>query len=162
MGVTQPPNAPSGNASPFTLRGYGNVDSRSIIKMQRFNFYGSNSLNPSLLINAANASYITAETVGASTHNFVQPATVPSNQTCATGLPILVDNGILAGDNRLHWKETVAADDEDSDEPVKRCVVPFPINMFDTREGLYNEDTAVFNRTAAYPLGAVEWCNEFS
>lgn len=154
LGVTQPPNAPSGNALPFTINGYGNADSRSVIKLQRFNFYGSNSPNPSLSVVAADAPYITAATVDSYTHNYVEPATVPSGENCPNGVtaPTPVDNGVLAGDNRLHWRNTnliVGA--------TKGCVVPFPINIFDTREGLFNEDTAVFNRTAAYPSGTVPW-----
>lgn len=157
LGVTQPPNAPPGNALPFTLNNYGNIpgnaDSRSIIKLQRFNFYGSNTPNPGLSVVAADAPYITAAATGSFTHNYVQPATVPSAQTCATGTPTLVDTGIITpyGDNPLHWKETTAV------SGVKRCVVPFPINMFDTREGLFNDTTAVFNPTTAYPSGVVPW-----
>ena len=33
------------------------------------------------------------------------------------------------------------------------CVVPFPINMFDTREGLYNDTTSVFDPTSSTAPG---------
>lgn len=107
------------------------IDSRSIIKLQRFIMSGAR-LN--------NTSFITSETFNGNDHNYV---VVAEGVDIASSNP--VDNGTLPvgngslptfnGDHQNHWKEADVRNLSD-----KGWIVPFPINMFDTREGLYNDN----------------------
>jgi hypothetical protein len=143
LGVTDPA---SGSLA-ITEAGYNSNDSRSVIKLQRFNM-------PGVAMTAADTNYYT----NAGTNNFVHAGNVDGNassnlcsNTAAPGL-VSVDNGVFpgsgsTGDHRAHWKQatfgTVVAG-------KIKCVAPFPIEMFDTREGLYNDTTAVFNPITSY------------
>jgi len=144
LGVTQAPTSPPSKLLPFYINGYGNTDSRSIIKLQRFNLFG-------VKLTSADTAYATSVDVDSVPQNYVQAAEVPDTQTCATGTPTLIDNGkfdAFITDNPIHWKETTASGGK------KKCVVAFPINMFDTREGLYNDN---LNTGTTYPGGAIPW-----
>ena len=139
LGVTEPPIYINGK---FAVSGYGTScvndltsketakDCRSIIKMQRFIFGGSK-------VTPAETAYISAETFNGTDYNFVEAA----RRVKSTDPIITVDNGTYGsfnGDNASHRKAATIARTNGS--AVERWVVPFPINMFDVREGLYNAD----------------------
>ncbi len=136
LGVTE--RAPAGL---ITDTNFGNADSRSVIKLQRFVIPGA-AIPKSHTFTPPN-DYIT--TVG--TDNYVvagRVPNVPATNVCSTasgsGLRNQGDslqNGFTA-DDRVHWKNASVG----GDGSTFGCIVPFPINMFDTREGLYFEPTA--------------------
>lgn len=143
FGVTEP--APvitqSGNTM-FSINGYGSTDSRSIIKLQRFIVGGSK-------FNSTNTSYFTFSTWNSTDYNYVQAA----RQT-PPGAAVRVDNGTYGaflGDHQDHWKQAILG----GTSTENRWVVPFPINMFDTREGLYHDGSAL-NISTAYGI-KVPW-----
>lgn len=130
-----------------------NYDSRSILKLQRFMFKGATLTNS----NAAITNYISNATWNAENYNFVHAARKP-----LSGTQTRVDNGsfggVFGGDHQQHWKKAIV--DGTTDE---NWIVPFPINMFDTREGLYYEGTSVFNPTSAGNYGTkVPWAGVMS
>ncbi|MBK8150098.1 MAG: pilus assembly PilX N-terminal domain-containing protein [Acidobacteria bacterium] len=127
LGLTEP--APvitvSGNTK-FAIASYGNKDSRSIVKMQRW-------LMPGVALNSTDTNYATSYTWNGTTYNLVlaDECTNSSYTTCNG-----IDNGTTGNFSGDYRKYAATVDD-----PTKfRRVVPFPIEMFDTREGLYNDD----------------------
>lgn len=163
LGVTE--QAPSGlilDANYTT--GSGGTDGRSILKLQRFAIRGANIPQPTL------NRYITVNT--SNNTNYVVPGTVPTGQDCSSVTPdprniepynangINFDGSVLA--QQAHMKTASPAPLGISG--VNGCVVPFPIKMFDTREGLWNDTTAVFNPTAAgnYSNNRVPWAGVMS
>jgi Tfp pilus assembly protein PilX len=136
--------------SPTTYYTNG-IDSRSIVKLQRFAMAG-----------AANASsdtaYMTSYTWSGNTYNVVLTddcTVVTYNSGCSTS----VDNGdfgSFSDDNPAHRKAAIV------DNATRfRRVAPFPINMFDTREGLYHEGNSVFNPNSTYGSN-VPWAGVMS
>lgn len=154
LGVTDPANS----GISITEAGYGIADSRSIVKLQRFNIPG-----PPIV--AAASSYITTAPT-----NFVLAGTVAVGgltKPCSdpAGVFARVNNGAFPngtgnGDNRAHWKQ---ASITGYTPPVGSvaCVAPFPINMFDTREGLFNDTASVFNPVSTYGT-RVPWAGVMS
>ncbi len=142
LGVTEaPPNVPL----KFVVTGYTSSpakDSRSIIKLQRFTVNGSN-----MIMSTADNAYLTSSNWNSTDYNYVLSSSTKSGETVNTGT-----YGSFTGDHNTH-KKTVTINNETS---FTRKIVPFPINMFDTREGLYYEGTA-FNTSTAYPNGKVPW-----
>ncbi len=143
LGVTEPaPTISVSGSTKFQITGYGNKDSRSIIKLQRF-------LMPGVAVTATDDTNMTSYSWNGITYNLVL------TDDCTDSLYTLlcsasVDGGVsypsgFSGDNIAHRD----AANVDGSSRYRR-VVPFPINMFDTREGLFNEDTAVFNRSTVY------------
>lgn len=136
LGVTQAaPVITSGSTTVFGIKNYSNTDSRSIIKLQRFIFGGSRVVG-------TDTNYLTMSNWNSIDYNYVLAAKKSSTDTN----PVAVDNGSFGNflsDHLDHRKEAVVGTSSD-----KFWVVPFPINMFDTREGLYYEGTSVFNPTA--------------
>ncbi len=142
------------------------VDNRSVIKLQRF-IFGNAKVTP------ADTAFMSADVSdGTNIFNYIQPAernlpTVPIPAPPITA----VDNGEIDLDNNnttaelklknysavnststvkftdhyKHWRKA-----EVKDLLKTRWVVPFPINMFDTREGLYNT-------AETYPANRVPW-----
>jgi hypothetical protein len=146
LGVTQPaPVIVSGSTTLFGIKNYSDKDSRSVIKLQRFIFGGSKVV-------ASDTNYITMSNWNSVDYNYVLAAKKSSSDSS----PVRVDNqsfGSFLNDHQDHWKEAVVGTSSD-----KFWVVPFPINMFDTREGLYYEGTSVFNPTASANYGKnVPW-----
>ncbi len=140
------------------------IDSRSIIKLQRFAIVGSATAN------LPTNTYLTSGTYGVKGYNYVIPAEHPNTGNLSASNPI--NNGTFASftgagvtlssptrnfsDNPMHWREAKIANDDSK----KQYVVPFPINMFDSREGTYcngclNPDGTVFN--PINPLSANKW-----
>src|SRR5439155_17347938 len=139
LGVTDAPP----NTSTFTIAdlNYNTnaIDSRSIIKMQRFVMAG-----PPL----TNTNFISSAGTAPNTVNFVEPGTVATGNNCNSLSSLTaVDNGTFSGqpffpnnfsgDSRSAMRNATIS----GISGVVPCVVPFPINMFDTREGLYNDST---------------------
>lgn len=129
-----------------------NYDSRSIIKLQRFMFSGATVNNSNSQLN-----YISYANWNGVDYNFVHAARKP-----LTGSLVKVDDGsfggVFSGDHVAHRKKAII--DASTDE---NWIVPFPINMFDTREGLYYEGTSVFNPTASANYGTrVPWAGVMS
>jgi hypothetical protein len=153
-----------------------NIDKRSIVKLQRFVMDGSD-----ITAQASAASYITRDdnTWGNSgtlkaPYNFVLPAyitgTTTGNCMTTTGATLVAqDNGAnpnIGGaytDERIHWRRATVAASTPTGTNLTKCVVPFPIEMFDTREGLYYEGTSTFNPTSASNYGdKVPWAGVMS
>ncbi len=127
LGVTEAaPTITVSGVTRFGILGYGNADSRSVVKLQRW-------LIPGVALNSTDTNFATAYTWNGTAYNVVvaDECTNSSYTTCNG-----IDNGTsgsFSGDKR---KYNAIVDD-----PSKyRRVVPYPIEMFDTREGLYNED----------------------
>lgn len=141
LGITEAPPNISGR---FQLSGYTSSplkDSRSIIKLQRFIMPGSNMIK-----SRADEDYITSSNWSSVDYNYViADSTTSSEEDDGTF-------GSFTGDNSAHMKSGTI---KDTSGPTRK-VVAFPINMFDTREGLYHEGTA-FNTGTAYPNGKVPW-----
>ncbi len=158
LGVTEEaPRITTGNTFSITTPGYGTGvrnDSRSVIKLQRFMFGGTAVPTTANIMQSA--------TFGGVIQNYVVSATrpaAPAGSTCASGGTTPANNGTfpngIAGDNPAHWKTATSS----LFPGILGCVVPFPINMFDTREGLYNDTAAVFAPLTTYgtnvPLAGV-------
>jgi len=162
LGVTEPaPNISSNfviQDTNYTLNGY---DSRSVIKLQRFAIPGP--AIPNTTGAGASNGYITSASWSGSSYNYVRKATIPSatstNRCNNTSIiPTTDDGGTIssgsnffpggfAGDDRAHWKTAVIA----GLTGQYGCVVPFPINLFDTREGLYNDTATIFSPKGTSP-----------
>lgn len=127
LGITEPaPVITVSGATKFGISGYGNKDSRSIVKLQRW-------LMPGIALNATDTNFATSYTWNGTAYNVVvaDECTSAAYTTCNG-----IDNGTagsFGGDSR---KYAAVVDDASK----YRRVVPFPIKMFDTREGLYNDD----------------------
>ncbi|MGH7783575.1 MAG: hypothetical protein ACREO5_07025, partial [Candidatus Binatia bacterium] len=164
LGVTEP--APAGVI--VDPRYAATADSRSVIKLQRY-------VMPGIAIPQKVAgSYIT--TVG--TNNYVVAATVtaqPATTNCddvvskvAVNSGSSVPNNFLTGDSQGHWRRstTIGASGVAGAVGSKYgCLVAYPINMFDTREGLFNESTGFFDRNTVYGTGVnqkVPWAGVMS
>lgn len=136
-------------AAPFgsSLNGYGTRDSRSILKLQRFAIPGATA------ITSADTAYLTypaPSTVGSGTYNVVNT----KKRTVAGGvLPTTwtaVDNGFTDNDTQNVCTPTPTL----TNGNVQSCFVPFPIEMFDSREGLYTVGAA-----AGYKIGSTDKYN---
>lgn len=127
FGVTEqaPVITQSGNTV-FSINGYGSTDSRSIIKLQRFILGGSK-------LNSTDTAYFTASTWNSTDYNYVLSSTTKSGEPADNA-----SYGSFLGDHADHRKFAVV-----KDTTASRSVVPFPINMFDTREGLYHDGSAL-------------------
>jgi hypothetical protein len=100
----------------------------------------------SIIKSAADIPFITSGNWSTVDYNYVI-----ANSTAAAERNLGVF-GAFTGDHSAHMEGGII---KDTLGPTRQ-VVPFPINMFDTREGLYYEGAA-FNTATAYPLGRVPW-----
>lgn len=179
LGVTDPP--PCNSTFAITDSGYNTgtvptscttfIDSRSIFNFQRYVIEGPN---------IPNTGYISAVGSGATAYNYVSAGTVASGNACsgtATLTTTSADTGTIAsgsnffpngftsealGGNRTAMRNATISGGAGSG---RNCVVPFPINMFDTREGLYNDTDSVFNPTSTSSPGygtKVPWAGVMS
>jgi hypothetical protein len=142
LGVTE--------AAPFTIAGYGLQDSRSVIKLQRFAI-------PGVQVTAADTNFMSYPSIGGTSYNVVVARDRPTSGGIPTGSGAwtLRDNGSVT-DHQAHYK-TISA--PTSGAGFEQQIVPFPIEMFDTREGLYNDGIAV---ATVYPNAAVPWAGVMS
>ncbi|MEK7724375.1 MAG: hypothetical protein AAB336_08520, partial [Acidobacteriota bacterium] len=124
LGVTEAAaTVMSGTTTKFEITGYGTRDSRSVIKLQRFNIKG-------LPVTSADTTYLTS-------FSSWNGNVVIAEKDSSDGASVL-DNGFT--DHNTHKYAAIVDDSSKS-----RKVVPFPIQMFDTREGLYNDDISATN-----------------
>jgi hypothetical protein len=149
-----------------------NIDKRSIVKLQRFIMDG-----PDINAQSAVNNYITvndktwADSLPLKApYNFVLPAYIAGTTSgnCLTGTATGFDNGVnpnIGGDykdERAHWRKATLNLTTPASTTTK-CVTPFPIEMFDTREGLYYEGTSTFNPTSSSNYGKkVPWAGVMS
>ncbi len=164
LGVTTAP--PSNTTFSITDTNYNTnlIDRRSIINLQRYVIEGPNMVN---------TGYISPAGIGSTAVNYVTPGTVTSSTvSCATatsGFTSGGDTSQITG-SPSYFPNNFTSDHRSSMRNAtilggvgtgRTCVVPFPINMFDTREGLYNDTNTVFNPTTAY-LTNVPWAGVMS
>lgn len=152
LGITEP--------SPLVSdpRYAANADSRSVVKLQRYNVAGV--AIPRSVALAPN-SFLTTS----GTNNVVVAATVsarPATNNCNHASWAIVNGGDsipnnFTQDNQAHGRRaTVGGTGTPGNVgSLYGCIVPFPINMFDTREGLFNETTSVFNYNTVYNNAAL-------
>lgn len=166
LGITE--QAPTGLLRDGYTTGSDGTDGRAIVKLQRFVLDGV-AINNSHGLSAPN-NYIYVS----GTNNYVLAARVsntPATNTCATA-PRTVRNGGLFTTNG-HGFDATAQTNQVAHMKTSNvtegtgtygCMVPFPIKMFDTREGLFNDTTSVFNPTAAgnYGSAKVPWAGVMS
>jgi hypothetical protein len=107
----------------FAINGYGNTDSRSIVKLQRFNIPGP----PMTAADTTNMTSFTA-----------WQGNVIIAEKDPTDAAAIQDSGFV--DNPAHMKSAIV-----DDAAKARKVAAFPIKLFDTREGLYNDDITPTN-----------------
>ncbi|HMS11310.1 MAG TPA: hypothetical protein PKE66_17605, partial [Pyrinomonadaceae bacterium] len=150
LGVTE--QAPSGLLRDGYTTGSDGTDGRSIIKLQRF-VIGGVGINPAHAFSAPNNyMYVSGS------NNYVLAARVsnsPSSNTCTTATRTIRNGGLFttnghgfdaaAQANQVAHMKTANVSDGSG---TYGCMVPFPIKMFDTREGLFNDTNSVFNPTA--------------
>jgi Tfp pilus assembly protein PilX len=136
----------SANLIYHNFNGNEGYDSRSIIRLQRFKIDGVKIETPTPDGSQSHADrrdgfFLSSRTWNTNVYNFVFTNEGNSgNPTLTHSSVIPIDSGFA--DNPAHKKLAVIGDTNKS-----RWIVPFPIKMFDTREGLYNED---INTTTAY------------
>lgn len=172
LGVTTP--APCNATFAITDAGYNTgtvptlcsavVDARSIINLQRYVIAGPGMTN---------TSYISTAGTGLAAYNYVTPGTVTSSTvSCATATSGFTSGGDTAQitGSPSYFPGNFTSDHRSSMRNAtilggpgagRSCVVPFPINMFDTREGLYNDTSSVFNPTTTYGTN-VPWAGVMS
>lgn len=141
LGVTDPPPNDTNFKIADTNYNTNGIDGRSIINLQRFVMNG-----PALPA----STYIS--NIG--TYNYVEPGSVATGKSCTNTSDALtaVDNGVVTGSPNF-FPNSFGGDERalmrsatiSGISGVIPCVVPFPIEMFDTREGLYNDSTSVFD-----------------
>lgn len=137
------------------------IDSRSIIALQRYVIPGPTIVGTSAYLSSV-AIASPSPSPAAANYNYVSPGTVSTGQNCVSGSGWTAtgDTGTITGSPNF-FPNNFSGDDR----AVMRsaaisgitgkvpCVVPVPINMFDTREGLYNDSTSVFNPTSTTAPG---------
>ncbi len=163
LGVTDlPPNNSTFKIADTNYTTNG-IDSRSVFQFQRFVIEGPN---------LPNSGFLSAAGSGSTAYNYVVPGTVATGNSCKntghaltttgydtgtiTGSPNFFPNN-FSGDNRAAMRNATIT----GITGKIPCVVPFPINMFDTREGLYNDTSSVFNPTSSYGT-KVPWAGVMS
>ena len=173
LGVTEEaPRITAGKTFIMTDPGYGvgvRNDSRSVIKLQRFMFGGSAVPVSANVMQSATFGGLPAPDTTGVIQNYVLAATnALAAGTCAAPGFTRQNQGAfpfpfpanITGDVQAHWRTATTS----QFPTVIGCVVPFPINMFDTREGLYNDTVATFNPLAAanYSTNRVPWAGVMS
>jgi len=136
-------------------------DSRSILKLQRFAVTGPDI--PNTTGAGAGSTFGSYATWSGTGYNFVNRGTI-SAQTASNRCTSSTLTGIDGGSPSGFTLEAAAAmktlwvagvsDVATASNRKYYCIVPFPIEMFDTREGLYNDSTSVFNPTASGNYGS--------
>lgn len=148
----------SDSSNPNDIDDKDNDDIRSIIKLQRFSIPGPAVTNPS------GTSYLTNKTVGGNSHNFVvryEGITLPvnangctstayTNPNCGTAKDVFSPpspNSYTSTDtyeNSLHLQRA-NFNVGTSGSSYDAAIAPFPIEVFDGREGLPKDSTTYTN-----------------
>ncbi|HEV7700850.1 MAG TPA: hypothetical protein VGO43_11520 [Pyrinomonadaceae bacterium] len=156
LGITEA--APCSGSIAVTDSGYCSsgtavIDSRSIIKLQRFVVPGAD------VAGTTYASYVGTSPNGV---NYVLRGSVASTKDCENQSDALNTTGAnvgtlavgtyyfpngFSGDNRKSMRNATITGGAGAG---RSCIVPFPIEMFDTREGLWNDTDSTFNATTTY------------
>lgn len=168
LGVTDPP--PNNSTFSITDANYNTnlVDRRAIINIQRYVIEGPN---------LPNTGYISAVGSGSTAYNYINRGSVASGSNCTNTSATLTttgaDTSTITGSPN-YFPANFTTDDRSAMRNAtisggpgtgRTCVVPFPINMFDTREGLYNDTSSVFNPTSTSSPGygtKVPWAGVMS
>jgi hypothetical protein len=135
-------------AAPFasSLSGYGTKDTRSVVKLQRFAIPGLNIASNMTAPTDTNP-YMSYVNLGGTSYNVVETkartvvASVPGSWTTRDQI-----NGATAD----HDAHNVCVPQPANG--TQTCYAPFPIEMFDTREGVYNFN---INTTSVYGAGNI-------
>jgi hypothetical protein len=165
LGVTDaPPNNTTFSISDVNYNTNG-IDSRSILNLQRYAIVGPD---------ISNTNYISVVGSGSSSLNVVIPGTVATGNQCNSAATLSTtgyDIGTITGSPNF-FPANFTRDDRSAMRNATitgitgkiPCVVPFPIEMFDSREGLYNDTTSVFNptSTSSYGTSKVPWAGVMS
>ncbi|MEP6903403.1 MAG: hypothetical protein ABJA66_16870, partial [Actinomycetota bacterium] len=114
-------------AAPFNISGYGTTDNRSVVKLQRFAI-------PGVQVTAADTNYMSYPLLGGTNYNVVVAEDRATNNGSPSGPTTPRD--FLFPDNNNHYRTIPGPA---TGIGVEQYIVPFPIEMFDTREGLYND-----------------------
>jgi hypothetical protein len=152
LGVTERP------AFASNIQGYGNADSRSIIKIQRFSIPGVqlHTSDNSYYTFLPSSSPISISNPGPlANHNIVALRYSTNNGSTWAGL----DTGYSPPDGSVHRR---IVNLPSGNAATNLEIVPFPIKMFDTREGLFNDNLSTQQLNAIYPNGTVPWAGVMS
>jgi hypothetical protein len=152
LGVTERP------AFASNIQGYGNADSRSIIKIQRFSIPGVqlHTSDNSYYTFLPSSSPISISNPGPlANHNIVALRYSTNNGSTWAGL----DTGYSPPDGSVHRR---IVNLPSGNAATNLEIVPFPIKMFDAREGLFNESLSSTQLNAIYPNGTVPWAGVMS
>ena len=142
LGVTERP------AFANNIQGYGNADSRSVIKLQRFSIPGVQIMgNDTNCYTYYNDSVISG-------HNLVVVRSSLNAGSTWTNQDVGCNGSFT--DHVAHRKVLVGVGS------TRYEIVPFPINMFDTREGLYNDSLSDSNLSSLYLNGSIPWAGVMS
>ncbi len=153
LGVTDVPTSSTDTNFRIADANYytNGIDSRSIIELQRFVMPGPAVPSTNNFISSVGSyNYVTAGSVSTG-QNCVSGtgwSTTGADTGTITGSPNFFPNNFSGDDRALMRSATIAGI-----TGKVPCVVPFPINMFDTREGLYNDTSTVFNPTSTTSPG---------
>lgn len=141
LGVTE--------AAPFSayLNGYGLKDSRSIVKLQRFAMPGLSIANNMTAPSDTNP-YMSYVNFGGTSFNVVESKarTIASNSPGSWSYRDRINGSINDHDDNL------SCIPQPSPNGVQTCYAPFPIEMFDSREGIYD---FTINANSVYGSGNV-------
>ncbi|MCY7348118.1 MAG: hypothetical protein LH614_18150 [Pyrinomonadaceae bacterium] len=129
------------------------IDSRSIIKLQRFVMPGENFIGT----DPTSTAYMTNFAGWSSAYNSHSLVYADECLTLLAGVYSNCTNFDRVSANEAAHKKLAVVDD-----PLKfRRIVPFPIEMFDAREGIYNTDPAILNTGIVYG-NKVPWAGVMS
>ncbi len=135
LGVTEP-IIKSNSPADLQVKNYdSNTDSRSVIKLQRFAIEGEAIPEP------LNEDYKTDMTIGSIKYNFVtreKGCKKNGSSNCTSDAnfsPPIGSSSTVNSDESDHYQLMSYNKHIDGDENDKYKIVPFPIQMFDTREG---------------------------
>ena len=146
LGVTE--------VAPFasSLYNYGNKDTRSVIKLQRFAVPGND------MSATGDTPYTTYLPIGGTSYNVINVGQYGYKNYNPTGSNTYPDNAV-SNDTSYHPQYILVLDNKGTGTVY--AIVPFPIEMFDAREGIYNVDTGVFNAASTYGTN-VPWMGVMS
>jgi hypothetical protein len=159
LGVTETPRRPNNvaiSSTNFQLVNKANDDTRSVIELQRWIAAGDDIRANSGIAGSSFMFPVDWGTDGK--YNLVNVRTGITSNNCATGTtpaapynnPTIIANENLGGGNGNLYPAIANI----GGTTTNICVAPFPIKLFDHREGLYNATSSVLNIGATYPNGA--------
>ena len=147
LGVTEP-IITSGSPSDLQVKGYtSDTDSRSIVKLQRFAVEGEPIGEPS------GENYKYGVTIGTKKYNFVTrikgcKKDGTSNCTSDANFASPIGSSTVNNDETYHYQLASFNGHINTDDKDKYKIVPFPIQLQDTREG--NRANSTTNLSASY------------